>query len=323
MRNPKTRAKSAGKERTTTRFNPWAELFIFSSLLTLASCRSAPISQDGQDVSSADIEKYHEVKNAAKNQKLSTAVQENETGTDPRSFANQWSPFYRRTKLENGMTQYDLTANGVVSFNPRVGMFYEVPVAQHRDFSGVAGLPPGADPDATGMGDTNLKFIFKPAALEFSYGDKGERKGSVLFGTEFILPTATDEALAGNALVFSPILGIVLDMPLHGFIASINLFEFDVYKEDGAPETSRYVGRWFYMQPLTPPGPLWGGLYVLPELQPVYDFETDEFSLWVAPEFGKVMSPGQIAYIKTGWGIDNSEPTDRQSTLEIGWRWFF
>jgi len=38
-------------------------------------------------------------------------------------------------------------------------------------------------------------------------------------------------------------------MPLHGFIAMLNLYYFDVYKQAGAPDTSRYVGRWFYMQP--------------------------------------------------------------------------
>ena len=62
---------------------------------------------------------------------------------------------------------------------------------------------------------------------------------------------------------------------------------------------------------------------IAPELQPIYDFETDEFSLWLGLEFGKMVAPGKIAYIKPGWGIDNSEATDRESTLEVGFRWFF
>ena len=33
--------------------------------------------------------------------------------------------------------------------------------------------------------------------------------------------------------------------------------------------------------------------------------------------------PGKIAYIKPGWGIDNSELIDREFTLEVGFRWFF
>jgi hypothetical protein len=144
-----------------------------------------------------------------------------------------------------------------------------------------------------------------------------------LLGTDFILPTATSNVLGGNALKFAPIVGVVADMPLHGFVAALNLYYFDVYKESSAPSTSRFVGRWFYMQPLTRPGPWWGGLFLLPEYQPIYDFETNDFSSWIGVEFGKMFSPGKIAYIKPGWGIDNSEPTDRESTLEIGFRWFF
>ncbi len=35
------------------------------------------------------------------------------------------------------------------------------------------------------------------------------------------------------------------------------------------------------------------------------------------------LAPGKIAYIKPGWGIDNSELIDREFTLEVGFRWFF
>ena len=137
------------------------------------------------------------------------------------------------------------------------------------------------------------------------------------------MPTASDDALAGDALLFAPIVGVVVDMPLHGFFAMLNLYFVDVYKKDSAPDTSRYVGRWFYMQPLTPPGKWWGGLYLMPEFQPIYDFETDDFSAWIGLEFGKMVAPGKIAYIKPGWGIDNSELVDRKNTFEVGFRWFF
>ncbi len=92
---------------------------------------------------------------------------------------------------------------------------------------------------------------------------------------------------------------------------------------DAAPKTSRYVGRWFFMQPLTPPGKWWGGFYLLPEFQPAYDFIANDFSIWIAPEVGKMLSPGKILYLKPGWGISNSEPTDRKFTVEAGYRWFF
>ena len=191
-------------------------------------------------------------------------------------------------------------------------MFYEVPLAQYRDFSDVPAseLPPGAPTDGIGMGDIDLKFLF-------AWGD------NVLLGTDFVLPTATDAALAGNALLFAPIVGFVFDTPFYGFIAALNLYYFDVYKKDSAPNTSRYVGRWFYMQPLTKPGPWWGGLFLLPEFQPIYDFETNDYSSWIGVEAGKMISEGRIAYIKPGWGISNSETTDRKNTLEAGFRWFF
>ena len=274
-----------------------------------------------QEMSQLDVEKFEEVKKAARNERVATAVKQDATGTDPRVFSNKWMPYYRYTELDNGLTQQDLTAFGTFRFSDRLGMFYEFPLAQYRDFSDVPEVPAGTD--AIGMGDIDLKFLWRPEALEFSYGKEGKKSASVLLGTDFLLPTATDDALAGDALLFAPIAAFVFDMPLHGFIAMLNLYYFDIYKEDSAPKTSRYVGKWFYMQPLTKPGPWWGGLFLLPEFQPIYDFETNDFSAWIGVEFGKMLAPGRIAYIKPGWGIDNSELTDRQSTIEVGFRWFF
>jgi hypothetical protein len=277
--------------------------------------------QEQQEVSQEAVEKYKEVKKAVKKEKVEKAVQEDATGTDPRAFTDKWMPFYRYTELENGLKQQDVTAFGTIGFSPRVGMFYEVPLAQYRDFSDVPGFTPGTD--AIGVGDISLKFLLKPKALEFTYGKEGKKSGNVLLGTDFILPTATDDALAGDALLFAPIVAFVFDMPFYGFVAALNLYYFDVYKEDTAPDTSRFVGKWFYMQPLTKPGSWWGGFFLLPEFQPIYDFKTKEFSSWIGVELGKMLAPGRIAYIKPGWGIDNSEPTDRDFTFEVGFRWFF
>jgi hypothetical protein len=292
-------------------------LFIFYGL-PLAFAQEV---QEQPSVSQEDIEQYEDLKELAKEKRIDTAVQENKTGTDPRDFSLKWMPFYRYTKLENGLTQQDLTAFGTVPFSRRLGMFFEVPLAQYRDFSDISGVPAGTD--AIGLGDIDLKFLYNPESLGFTFGKDGKKSGSILLGTDFVLPTATDDALAGNALLFAPIVGVVVDMPLHGFFAMLNIYFFDVYKKDSAPDTSRYVGRWFYMQPLTPPGPWWGGLYLMPEFQPIYDFETKDFSSWIGLEFGKMLSPGKIAYIKPGWGIDNSELVDRDNTFEVGFRWFF
>ena len=282
------------------------------------------IAQEEQDLlgsSEEEIQKYEEMREVAKEKRIDTAVQENQTGTDPRDFSLKWMPFYRSTDLKNGLKQQDLTAFGTVPFSRRLGMFFEIPIAQYRDFSNVPGFPAGTD--AIGIGDIDLKFLYNPEALGFTYGKDGKMSGSILIGTDFVLPTATDDALAGDALLFAPIVGVVLDMPFHGFFAALNLYFFDVYKKQSAPDTSRYVGRWFYMQPLTPPGPWWGGLYVMPEFQPVYDFETKDFSAWLGLELGKMLAPGKIAYIKPGWGIENSELVDRDNTFEVGFRWFF
>lgn len=317
----------SGKSAKSTAPKPmFMSSFFFFIAFAVVTFFSMPVSvaqegQEQQEVSQEQIEEFKEVKKAAIKANVATAVKEDATGTDPRVFSNKWMPYYRYTELENGLVQQDLTAFGTFRFNDRLGMFYEVPLGQYRDFSDVQGVPEGTD--AIGMGDIDLKFLWRPKALEFSYGKEGKKSASVLFGTDFLLPTATDDALAGDALLFAPIVAVVFDMPFHGFIAALNLYYFDVYKEDSAPKTSRYVGKWFYMQPLTKPGPWWGGFFLLPEFQPIYDFETNDFSAWIGVELGKMLAPGRIAYIKPGWGIDNSEATDRKSTIEVGFRWFF
>ncbi len=78
------------------------------------------VAQEGQEQPSAsqeDIEQYEELKELAKEQRIDAAVQQNKTGTDPRDFSLKWMPFYRSQKLENGLTQQDLTAFGTVPFS--------------------------------------------------------------------------------------------------------------------------------------------------------------------------------------------------------------
>jgi len=302
-------------------------LFVFF-IVCMVSASILPVAvaqeeQQKQDVPQEEIEKYEAAKKAAKKERIDQVLEQDQTGNDPRVFSNKWMPFYRYQELENGLTQHDVTAFGTAALSPVVGMFFELPLAQYRDFSEVAGFPPDTESKALGMGDISLKFLVRPKALDFHYGKDGKMSGSVLFGTDFVLPTATDDALGGDAFLFAPIAAVVLDMPAHGFFAMLNLYYFDVFKIDYAPETSRYVGRWFYMQPLTPPGRWWGLFFLMPEFQPIYDFETKDSSLWIGLEIGKILAPGKVAYIKPGWGINNSEPTDRKSTFEFGFRWFF
>jgi hypothetical protein len=202
-------------------------------------------------------------------------------------------------------------------------VIFEVPVAQYRDFSEVEGLPEGTPQNVIGTGDVSLKFLANLRGLDFFYGAGKKKSGTIVVGTDFVLPAATNIYLAGNSFKIAPIVGVVVDTPLHGFFAMLHLYYFDVYKTDAAPKTSMYVGRWFYMQPLTPPGKWWGMFYLMPEFQPVYNFETKDFSAWLGVELGKIIIPGQVAYVKPGWGLSNSELTDRSTTLEVGWRYFF
>jgi hypothetical protein len=285
---------------------------------------ASPDEQAG--VSPEEIGKYKEVKKAAKKETVDENIEGNKTGADPRDFSNKWMPFYNYTKLRNGYRQQDLTAFGTFAFTPRLGMFYELPLAQYRDFSNVAGLPAGSPTSAIGLGDMNLKFLATPKAFEFTYAKEGKMKGNVLVGTDMTFPTATDDLIGGNALLLAPIVALVMDMPFHGFVALLNLYVFDAYKTDAAPRTSRYVGRWFYMQPLTPPGEWWGGFYLMPEFQLIYDAKARHTSMWLAPEVGKMLVPGKILYAKPGFGVrpsSKSEPTDRKFTMEVGFRWFF
>jgi len=169
----------------------------------------ASVSPDEQaSISAEEIDKYKEVKKAAKKERVDAAVEGNKTGTDPRDFSFKWMPYYRYTELDNGLIQQDLTAFGTVPFSPELGMFFEVPVAQYRDFSDIEGVAAGTD--AIGVGDIDLKFMWNPKALGFNFGKDGTKSGSWLFGTDFVLPTATDDLLAGDALLFAPIVGFVV-----------------------------------------------------------------------------------------------------------------
>ena len=277
--------------------------FFIVALLLPSSIFAQEKEQDSVKISQEQLDSYKELKKAAKQEKIQENVEKDNTGNDPRAFTDKWMPFYRYQEFENGLTQQDVTAFGTIAFSDNIGVFFELPVAQYRDFSGISGLPQDAPTSAIGMGDVSLKFLARLKPLDFSYGEPGEmnkKTGSIMLGTDFVLPTATNPLLAGNSFKLAPILGVVIDTPMHGFFAMLNLYYFDVYKTDAAPTTSLYVGRWFYMQPLTPPGKWWGLFFLMPEYQPIYNFETKDFSSWLGVELGKIITEGNVAYIKPG-----------------------
>ncbi len=155
--------------------------FLFLFVLAAFYSLPAALAQEGQELagpSQEDIERYDELQRLANEQRIEAVVQEDQTGTDPRSFSNKWMPFFRSQKLENGLKQYDLMAFGTVGFSPQVGMFYEVPLAQYRDFRDISGFPPGADSTVIGVGDTSLKFLVNLERMRFTFGKEGEKSGS-------------------------------------------------------------------------------------------------------------------------------------------------
>jgi len=264
------------------------------------------------------------------------------TGTDPRDFAPKLMPYYRYTELENGLEDNALTLFGLHAFTKKFAMTYEIPLGLNRDVSGTSlrnadgtcgpgAVPPGAGQppipipgssscDRTGLGDMNLRFMYRT--------DWDALGGDWLIGTQIDFPTASDEKLGNESLNLGPLLTYVKDLEAYpapgAFVALMNFYFFDAFKDDDRDDTSRYVGRWFVMLPLSKPGPgLFDGIYALPEFQPIYDFENDHFSFWAGPEVGKMLAPGNIVYIKPGFGVDpDASKGDREFTFEIGWRYF-
>lgn len=263
-----------------------------------------------------------------------SAQAEGSTGTDPRDFTSKLMPYGLYTKLENDVEVRQLNLFGMYAFTPDIAITYDLPVYKEVDISD-ANIPlppfgpnPGggggpaadipADGSASSIGDLGLRFFYKPKALQFE-------TSSHMMGVEVTLPTATKDVTGGDAWILSPMYVYVRNVNLisPGFVAFMNFLDFDVAKESGVEDTLRFRGRWFLMQPLTKPGPnLFDGLYLLPEIQPVYDFKENEFSLWAAPEIGKALPWGAV-YAKPGFGISNNQDSDRDWTFEVGFRYFF
>ncbi len=267
-----------------------------------------------------------------------------ETGTDPRDFANKFMPYYRYTELENGLQQKEFVLFGLIALSPKIAFTYEVPLGYERDISGTSlfnpvdgmcgtqalpldlppgmpvlpgGLPSGAlegDCEETGIGDMNIRLIFKNG-----HGMGGDW----LTGVQVNLPTASEDVLGAETFSIAPMLTYVRDLkawPGPGaFFAMMNFYQFDLFKEAKRPDQSIYIGRWFFMLPISKKFKL----YLLPELQPIYDFEASEFSFWIGPELGKMVAPGNLLYVKPGWGVDvKSGSSERDFTFEVGWRIF-
>ncbi|MHC4153162.1 MAG: hypothetical protein ACYSSP_13845 [Planctomycetota bacterium] len=235
------------------------------------------------------------------------------TGTDPRDFSNKFMPYHLYINLENDMEIHETHLFGLYAITPKFAITYDLPVVKNIDWDkSDSGLP--MDLEETGMGDLNLR-VFATLGEEKFLGM------SWLAGAEINLPTHTEDALGSDQMTAGPMLVNVYDatfLPMPGaFLAMMHITNFDIYGDDDEDDVALYKGRWFFMTPLNEKHKI----YSLVEMQPIYDFEDDEFSFWIAPEFGKMFSWGPV-YVKPGWGIDNNEETDREFTFEIGLRYF-
>ena len=259
-----------------------------------------------------------------------------ETGTDPRDFSPKFMPYYRYTELENGLEQNEFVLFGLFDFSPRFAMTYEIPLAYERDIrdtdfykNNFAGnidpngitlpnnLPLDVEGDGkeTGVGDMNLRFMYRHDwdFLGFDW----------LSGVELVFPTANEDVLGSETFLIKPMLTVVKDIgfwPAPGaFFALMNFYSFDAWKEASRDDVSMYIGRYFFMLPLHP-----SGIYTLPEVQFIHDFENSHSSFWIGPEFGKMLAPGRILYLKPGVGIDpDKDAGDRDWSFEVGFRYFF
>jgi hypothetical protein len=242
----------------------------------------------------------------------SALAAEDKSGTDPRDFASKFMPYYINTELVNGVKIDQMNLFGLFAFDKDFAITYDIPITVELDAPGL--------PKKNAMGDLGLRFFYKPGSTQF-------KESSHMFGAEFKFPTASDDVIGTEVTIASPMYVYVKNVQITGpgFLAMMNFYDFDAFGSDPVTKVSKYRGRWFAMIPLAKPGPNFlDGWYLLPELQPVYDFEADDdaFSLWLAPELGKLVADNFVMYAKPGWGIINDAQTDRDFTFEIGFRYF-
>jgi hypothetical protein len=232
------------------------------------------------------------------------------------------------------------------AWSTKMALTYEIPFARYYNIRGTeacasfeetgecfGNVPGGGTPEfprgfegrglgqIVGVGDSIFRLI-----MNFDWNLFG---GGFLPGLDLTFPTASEPVLGGQSFVAGPIFTHVWDMkfwPAPGaFFAMMNIFQFDVHRDPERPEVGRFLGRWFIQLPVQKSQML----YILTEMQPVYDWKTEHFSFWIGPEFGKAFKPGEFfrnggaIYFKPGFGIKPKEEFgDRKWTFEFGFRYF-
>ncbi len=269
-----------------------------------------------------------------------------QTGNDPRDFGGKVMPYYRFTKLSNGLETSDFTLFGMWAWSKTWAMTYEFPFARRYDLRGTEacsgldqGIPCFGDVEGGGSPQFPLGFPYEGDGVEVGMGDsifrllmntkKNVLGSPLILGVDMNFPTATKDILGSETFTIGPIFTFVWDMkwwPAPGsFFAMMNIFQIDVWRDSVRGDVNRYIGRWFLQLPVQKSQML----YIMIEMQPIYDFEADHFSFWFGPEFGKAFKPsdffqnGGAIYFKPGWGISpDPDFGDRDWSFEFGFRYF-
>ncbi|NLF30267.1 MAG: hypothetical protein GX591_05180 [Planctomycetes bacterium] len=274
------------------------------------------------------------------------------TGTDPRAFDTLIDVSYRYAEMDNDFMQQDLWLSGQVPLSNNLALtaafaplrwadFEDTPTFESRSGSlpdnlgdvpwiggaGVEASDLDSDGDDFGIGDLKVGVIWRfdeiPNRTADSWERRGDEYGDVLVTLDVWMPTASEDVLGNDAWILTSGLHWVVDTPSNGFVALMNYYDWSFDRDDGRPAVSRLRGQWYIMQPVTELGrDLLDGIYIQPEIQPVYDIEEEEFSFWAGGEIGKVITTGSVVYVKPGWGI-NPDDGERSFTIELGARFFF
>lgn len=201
-------------------------------------------------------------------------------------------------------------------YDKRGSFLLEIPFAYY-DFN--AQFP--ALPEVGGLGDVKFQ-------ISYNTWTSCDKKLTMINFLEFYVPSA-DTALVtppmGNELtafnigtgkyVLGPGMGFVYAIEPNFIIAPLYFFEASVAGDDDRPMIRRGKWRIFAMY-------AWqSGIYTLPELQILTNYQTGNNDTYFAPEFG-YSKKGTTLYCKPGFGFD-PDLNDRQWGIDFGARIMF
>ncbi len=275
-----------------------------------------------------------------------------DNGTNPGSLGFKFMPYYRYTKLNNGIKAIDnlalFTMLPLTKISPFTAVVLEWSVGKTMDFGALAedilegiespdipcapptcgGSLPAPPPEAlargfdiSGYGDFRTRLL---QGVKMFPGNKPGKSTVLMLGLDVMFPIASDPILGDETLYGAPLFAHIHNLSPQTFFAFLHFYFFDWADKSGAHPVNAdkdigfYMGRWFFQKAFN------NGYYLLPELQVIYDNESDAgLSVMLLPEFGKSFKlgdTGMTAYIKPGWAIDGPDEAERRYSIEFGVR---